>query len=47
MIHITAFYFLLSRKELTITDTELNAIAPEAIIGFNRPNAATGIAITL
>jgi hypothetical protein len=47
MIHVTAFYFLLSRKELTITETELSAIAPEAIIGFNRPNAATGMATTL
>jgi hypothetical protein len=35
------------RSELTTTDTELAAIAADAIIGFSRPAAATGMAMVL
>lgn len=34
-------------SELVTTNTELNAIAAPATIGFSSPSAATGIAITL
>ena len=36
-----------NRKLLLTTNTLLKAIAPAASIGFNRPNAAAGIKITL
>ena len=35
------------RNEFNTTETELNAIAAEAIIGFSLPSAATGIATVL
>jgi hypothetical protein len=38
---------LFSLSELLTTLTELNAIAPAAIAGFNIPMAASGIPITL
>lgn len=36
-----------SSMELVTTDTELNAIAAPAIIGFRNPNAATGMPMQL
>ena len=38
---------LLNLKELVTTDTELNAMAPAAIMGLRKPSAATGNARTL
>jgi hypothetical protein len=38
---------LFNLRELTITDTELSAMAADAIMGFNLPKAATGMAIVL
>jgi hypothetical protein len=35
---------LLNLKEFVTTDTELNAMAPAAIIGLSKPTAAIGIA---
>ena len=37
----------LSNAELTITESELKAIAAAAIIGFKKPKAATGIPMLL
>ncbi len=37
----------LNLREFVTTDTELNAMAPAAIMGFSRPSAAKGIARTL
>lgn len=39
--------FRCSRSEFSTTETELNAIGAEAIIGFSLPSAATGIATVL
>ena len=36
-----------NRKLFEMTDTELNAIAPAAIIGFKNPKAASGIPMML
>lgn len=47
LINISFIYFLLSLSELTITETELNAMAADDTMGFNLPAMATGIAITL
>ena len=44
------FYYFLNavrRIEFSTTNTELNAIAAPAIIGFSRPATATGIATVL
>ena len=38
---------LLNLRELVTTDTELNAMAPAAIMGLRKPSAATGNARTL
>ena len=38
---------LFKLKEFVTTDTELNAIAPPAIIGFSNPRAAIGMPIML
>lgn len=38
---------LFNRREFPRTETELKAIAPPAITGFNMPNAASGIPNTL
>ena len=38
---------LLNLREFVTTDTELNAMAPAAIMGLRRPSAARGIARTL
>jgi hypothetical protein len=35
------------RRELVTTNTELKAMAAAAIMGFNQPSAATGMATTL
>jgi hypothetical protein len=43
MIH----HFLLSLKELTMTETELKATAADAIIGLSLPKAATEMATML
>ncbi len=40
-------YLRCNLKELRTTEMELKAIAPDAIIGFSLPSAATGIAIVL
>jgi hypothetical protein len=42
-----AIFLFLNRKLLVTTNTLLNAIAPAASTGTNKPNAATGIRITL
>lgn len=36
-----------SRSEFSTTNTELNAMAAPAIMGFNNPRAATGMATVL
>ena len=40
-------YLRCSRSEFSTTETELSAMAAEAIMGFNLPAAATGMATVL
>lgn len=42
-----ATYFRWRRSELSTTDTELMAMAMDAIMGFSLPTAATGMASVL
>ena len=46
-INTGLLYFFCNRNEFKTTDTELIAIAAEAIIGFSLPRAATGMATML
>ena len=43
----TESFILFSSAEFTITDRELKAMAAAAIMGFRKPNAATGMPIEL
>lgn len=45
--HVSPGPIFFSRNEFNTTETELNAIAAEAIMGLRPPNAATGMATVL